>query len=368
MTSDLATDQRVQRAAGTLKEAGYQVMLVGRILPDSIEMKGTRFRMRRFKLWFNKGPLFYLNYNLRLAWYLLWHHCDILLSNDLDTLPANYLISKMKRIPLVYDSHEYFTGVPELTNRPRTRGIWKKIESFIIPKLTYAYTVNQSIAKLYKDEYHIDFKVVRNMPEIKYQIRTDLEIIKRELRLPNDKFLIILQGAGINIDRGAEEAVQAMQYVHNAILIIVGSGDVIPFLKKMVLELHLSDKVKFEPKKPPSELMLFTMCADIGLSLDKDTNVNYKYSLPNKLFDYIQAGVPVLVSDLPELAFIVKKYNIGCISPDHNIKNLAALMNDMLGNKEMRLLWQKNVKIAAAELNWDREKNKLLSIFKSIEK
>lgn len=366
VTSDLVTDQRVQRTAGTLKEVGYQVMLVGRVLPDSIEMKGKRFRIKRFKLWFNKGPLFYLHYNLRLFWYLLWHQTDILLSNDLDTLPANFLISKIKRVPLVYDSHEYYTGVPELSNRPRVRAIWKRIESFIVPKLKYAYTVNASIAQLYQDEYKVKFKVIRNMPEVKFQIRTDLDIIKRELRLPQDKSIIILQGAGINIQRGAEEAVQAMQFVENAILLIIGSGDVIPALKLMVVELQLNEKVKFEPKKSPSELMLYTLCADLGLSLDKDTNLNYKFSLPNKIFDYIQAGVPILASDLPEVKRIIETYDIGYITPDHQVKNIAELMNKMLQEKEKRLTWQKNLKIASQELNWDQEKNKLLSIFKSI--
>lgn len=368
VTSDLVTDQRVQRAAGTLKEVGYQVMLVGRVLPDSIEMKGKRFRLKRFKLWFNKGPLFYFNYNLRLFWFLLWRQTDILLSNDLDTLPANFLVSKIKRIPLVYDSHEYFTGVPELSNRPRVRAIWKRIESFIVPKLKYAYTVNSSIAQLYEDEYKVKFQVIRNMPEVKFQIRTDLDIIKRELRLPQDKSIIILQGAGINIQRGAEEAVQAMQYVNNAILLIIGSGDVIPALKLMVVELQLSEKVKFEPKKSPSELFLYTLCADIGLSLDKDTNLNYRYSLPNKIFDYIQAGVPILASNLPEIKKIVEGYDIGYITPDHQIKNIANLMNKMIDEKEKRLAWQKNLKNASQELNWDQEKNKLLFIFKSIGK
>ncbi len=368
VTSDLVTDQRVQRAAGTLKEAGYQVMLVGRVLPDSIEMKGKRFRITRFKLWVNKGPFFYLNYNLRLFWYLLWNQADILLSNDLDTLPANFLVSKIKGIPLIYDSHEYFTGVPELTQRPIVQAIWKRIELFILPKIKYAYTVNSSIAQLYEDEYKVKFKVIRNMPEVKFQIRTDLDIIKRELRLPSDKAIIILQGAGINIHRGAEEAVQAMQYVENAILLIIGSGDVIPALKLMVVELRLNEKVKFEPKKSPSELFLYTLCADLGLSLDKNSNLNYRFSLPNKIFDYIQAGVPILASDLPEIKKIVEGYNIGYISPDHNVKNLAALMNKMIDNKEMRLTWQKNLKLASQELNWDHEKSKLLSIFSSIDK
>ena len=90
--------------------------------------------------------------------------------------------------------------------------------------------------------------------------------------------------------------------------------------------------------------------------------------IANKIFDYIQAGVPILSSDLPEIKKIVEGYNIGCISKDHNVKNLATLMNKMIDNKEMRLTWKKNLKAASQELNWDHEKSKLLSIFTSIDK
>lgn len=368
VTSDLVTDQRVQRAAGTLKDAGYQILVVGRKLPDSLELSAKRFKTQRFRLWFNKGPLFYANYNLRLTWLLLWQHTDILLSNDLDTLPANFFVSKVKKIPLVYDSHEYFTGVPELANRPRIKAIWKFIESRILPKIKHAYTVNDSIAKLYKEEYNISFKVIRNMPETKIGIQKDISILKRELRLPKNKSIIILQGAGINIQRGAEEAVLAMNYVENALLLIIGSGDVIPILKKMVVEMQLSEKVQFVPKKSPAELMQYTSCADLGLSLDKDTNLNYRFSLPNKLFDYIQAGIPVLASDLPEIKSIIEKYNIGRISPNHDVEQIAALMNEMLHNTELRKEWGINLKVAARELNWNTERNKFLEIFQSIEK
>ncbi|MBL7924782.1 MAG: glycosyltransferase family 4 protein [Bacteroidia bacterium] len=366
VTSDLVTDQRVQRASAALKEAGYQVMLIGRRLPGSMDMPGKRYRSTRFRLWFNRGPAFYANYNIRLAWYLLWHHADILLSNDLDTLPANYLISRIKRIPLVYDSHEYFTGVPELVSRPKIQAIWKKIERILVPRLRYAYTVNDSIAKLYKEEYGIDFKVIRNVPENRYQAIRDLTTLRRSLGLPSDKKIILLQGAGINVDRGAEEAVMAMRHLHDVLLLIVGGGDVIPELKNRVHRLGISEKVKFEGKKTPADLFLYTSCADLGLTLDKDTNLNYRYSLPNKLFDYIQAGIPILASDLPEIRAIVERYQVGLISPNHQPEELALLMRKMLDDESARKTWKENLARAAQTLNWDAERVKLLTLFKSI--
>lgn len=366
VTSDLVTDQRVQRSASALKEAGYQVMVLGRRLPHSLPMPGKRYRTKRFRLWFNKGPLFYAGYNFRLLGYLLWHRADILYSHDLDTLAANFIASRLKRIPLVYDSHEYFTGVPELLNRPRVQRIWKRIEKTILPHLKYVVTVNDSIARLYEAEYQRPFTVIRNVPETKHLPELSATQLRRELGLPTDKQIILLQGAGINIQRGAEEAVLAMRHMENALLLIIGGGDVLPLLKNMVAEHSLTEKVRFEGKKQPVDLLYYTRCADIGLSLDKDTNINYRFSLPNKLFDYIHAGVPVLASDLPEVRSIVEGYGVGLICPGHDPEVLAAYMERLLTEGPERSRWIENTKAAAKELNWETERNKLLAIFRKI--
>jgi glycosyltransferase involved in cell wall biosynthesis len=366
VTSDLSTDQRVNRTATTLKEAGYRVLVIGRSLKTSIELSPKRYRSIRFKLWAEKGPMFYAFYNIRLFWFLLWHHADILVSNDLDTLPANFLVAKFKKIPLVYDSHEYFTGVPELINRPKVQRIWKKIESYYLPKVDYAITVNESIARLFKEEYNKDFNVIRNVPIITKPFLNERENLRSELGLPQSKKIIILQGAGINIDRGAEELVEAMKYLTDYLLLIVGGGDVIPDLKKIVSEENMKDCVWFISKQPIEILRKYTAASNLGITLDKANNINYKLSLPNKLFDYIHAGIPVLSSDLPELKNIVVGYNIGKICPDHDPKNISNLIEEMLSSDEQIKTWEANTAIAARELNWDKEKERLLSIFKQI--
>ena len=366
VTSDLSTDQRVNRTATTLKEAGYRVLVIGRVLKTSTEVSPKRYRTLRFKLWAEKGPMFYALYNIRLFWFLLWHHADILMSNDLDTLPANFLAAKLKKIPLVYDSHEYFTGVPELVNRPKVQRFWKKLESYFLPRVDYAITVNESIAKLYKAEYDKEFNIIRNVPLITKPFLNNRETLRKELGLPISKKIIILQGAGINIDRGAEELVSAMEYLSDYLLLIVGGGDVILNLKKIVGEKKLKDRVWFVAKQPIEILRKYTAASNLGVTLDKSNNINYKFSLPNKLFDYIHAGIPILSSDLPELKNIIVHYNIGKICPDHDIKNISIMINDMLNADEQLKLWEANTVIAAKELNWDKEKERLLSIFKKI--
>lgn len=138
-----------------------------------------------------------------------------------------------------------------------------------------------------------------------------------------DKKIILLQGAGINVDRGAEEAVASMAFIDNAILLIIGGGDVILQLKQMVIKGNLSSKIIFIDKLPPDELAAWTKLADIGLTLDKDTNINYRLSLPNKIFDYIHAGIPVLTSNLIEVKKIVENYNVGKVTEDHNPETIA---------------------------------------------
>jgi len=366
VTSDLTTDQRVNRTATTLKEAGYRVLVIGRLLKTSTESSPKRYRTLRFKLWAEKGPLFYAFFNMRLFWFLIWHHADILVSNDLDTLPANFLAAKLKKIPLVYDSHEYFTGVPELSNRPRTQRVWKRIEKICLQNVDQAITVNDSIAKLYKEEYNKTFDVIRNVPLITKPFLKDRSSLRTELDLPHERKIIILQGAGINIDRGAEELVEAMSYLSDYLLLIVGSGDVLPKLKKLVVTNNCKQNVSFIPKQPIDILRKYTAAANLGITLDKDSNINYKYSLPNKIFDYIHAGIPVLASDLPEISKIITQFNIGKICPDHNPKTIANCIKEMLQAEDEMKIWEENTTFAAKEFNWDKERENLLVIFKKI--
>jgi glycosyltransferase involved in cell wall biosynthesis len=287
----------------------------------------------------------------------------VLVSNDLDTLLPNYLISKLKSTNLVYDSHELFCEVPELIANPAKKKLWKRLERWIFPKLKDVFTVNESIAKIYGDEYKMNLKVVRNIPSLGYQAKIP-QLSKSDLGLPLEKKIIVLQGAGINMDRGAEEAVEAMQYVNDALLLIIGSGDVMNILKQMVIDFKLDDKVKFIGKVPFEKLLQYTQHADLGLTLDKDTNINYRYSLPNKLFDYIHAGVPVLASDLLEIRKIVFQYSVGDCIDNHNPQHIADKINCILNDKVTLQMWKKNTKIAAANLNWENEEQQLIAVYK----
>jgi len=359
VTNDLSTDQRVHKVSNFLTKNGFDVCLVGRKKRNSRPLENRDYQTLRMKLIFERGFLFYAEFNLRLFVLLLFKKADLLVSNDLDTLLPNFLVSKIRKIPLVYDSHEYFTEVPEIINRKIVKKVWTKIEEAIFPRLQNVITVNDSIAGLFKDKYKKEIVVVRNMPEY-IQINTKT---RKELGLPVDKHIILLQGSGINIDRGGEEAVQSMQFIENALLLIIGDGDVINDLKQMTIDLSLQAKIQFLSRMNYGELMMYTANADLGLTLDKDTNINYRFSLPNKLFDYIQAGIPVLASRLPEIEKIIHQYQIGDFIENHSPEHIAGKINQMLANKENYKIWKENSIIAARELTWENEEQQLLKVY-----
>lgn len=346
------------RTISVLMELGFQPTFIGRKLADSQAFE-KEYPSIRFKLPFHKGFLFYASYNLRLFWHFLFHRYDLYLSNDLDTLLPNYLIAKIRGKPLVYDSHEYFCGVPEIQNRPLVKQVWTKLERAIFPRLKWVVTVNESIADMYREEYDVPIQVVRNIGDSRLPQRVRS---RAELGLPEDKFILINQGAGINIDRGMEEAVMALNHLpEDVVLLIVGNGDALPALHKMVREMELEDRVIFRGKQPYLQLLEYTLNADCGLSLDKPKSVNYRYSLPNKLFDYIKCGIPVLASPVVEVKKVVEAYQIGALIESHDPEEIARKSQWI--RAQGKAYFSLNLQKAAAENNWEEERKTWVQLF-----
>ena len=362
--NDLSTDQRVDRVCRTLVEMGFDVSLVGRKKRDSIPLvKKPHSHAPDAACSSKKARFFMQNSTSGFSFIFYFHKANLLVSNDLDTLLPNFLISRLKNFPLVYDSHENFTEVPELVNRKWVQNTWKAIEKFIFPRLKHVFTVNESLAAIFREKYGVDVKVVRNVPYFReYQV----EKSRSELGLPEDKKIILMQGAGINIQRGAEEAITGHEiprqctFAHHRRWRCHRE-----FEKNGGRSLYCRDKVRFIPRLPFDELYQFTVHADIGLTIDKDTNINYRFSLPNKLFDYIQARVPVLASPLPEISKIILRYDVGCLIENHDPQHIADKIREMLGDPVRIAKWKENLKFAAAELCWENEKQALITVYET---
>lgn len=363
VSSDLATDNRVHRSCSVLEDLGYQVFLVGRKKKNSPKMPVRSYAHKRFNLFFEKGVLFYATLNMRLFFYLLFRKQQFIFANDLDTLPAAFLVSRIKKLPLIYDSHELFTEVPELTNRPTIQNIWLSIEKLFLPRLPEMLTVNQSIAAIFEEKYKLPVHVIRNVPQRIQQLEA---LDKKDLGLRDDQFMLIIQGSGLNVQRGIEEAVLAMQWISNAVLFLVGDGDVIPAVKKLVQDNKLTDKVRFIARLPYAELMRYTAAADLGLALDKPLSLNYQLALPNKVFDYIQAGTPILASELTEIKKLIQKYDIGKVISEVKPEKIAKEINALLSDAQCLTQLKLNCLNAAKIEHWENDKQVLEAAIRRI--
>ncbi|OFX83312.1 MAG: hypothetical protein A2W99_12120 [Bacteroidetes bacterium GWF2_33_16] len=355
VTNDLVTDNRVHKIASTLLKSGAKVTLIGRIRYDNTPLTERQYATIRFNLIFKKGFLFYKFFNIRLFFFLLFHRFDIVVANDLDTLPGCFLASFIKRKKLVYDSHEYFTEVPELVNRNFPKYVWQIIESALVPRIKYSYTVSDSIAITYQGKYGITMKVVRNVP---YCVGN---IITSKTKTESRK-IIIYQGS-INLGRGLEQMIDAMEYIDNALFRIIGDGDIIDDLKQRIAQKGLENKIELIGRMPFENLFEETNQADLGIALEENIGLNYYYALPNKLFDYIQARVPVLVSPFPEMQKIVRKYDIGTVYNHQDSQSLAKKINELFEFKNRYQKWKENTDKAALDLCWENEEKILKDIY-----
>jgi glycosyltransferase involved in cell wall biosynthesis len=350
VTNDLSTDQRVDKVCSTLQKEGYEIVLIGRKLKNSIPLKRS-YNTKRIKLIFNKGFLFYAEFNFRLFFELLFSKKDVLLSNDLDTLLPNYLVSIIQKKKIIYDSHELFPEIPELVHKPFVKKCWTKLEAWILPKLKNTYTVCNSIAGFYDKKYNTRFETILNLPN-----KRELELGEFPFKTKGEK-IIIYQGA-INIGRGLELMIDTMEFLENCIFVVIGYGDIYKELVKKVEIKNLSHRIHFLGKIPPSELHKLTPLANLGLSIEEDLGLNYRFALPNKIFDYIQAEVPILVSNLPEMKMIPLNYNVGEVIKNRKPTELAKQIEKLLEKD-----FSDNLKKAKKELIWEKQEEKLISIF-----
>ena len=364
VTTDLISDQRVHKTCLTLYNMGYDVLLIGRKFNNidcSEKLYKRPYSVKRFSLIFNKGFLFYAIYNIRLLFFLMSSKFDILLSNDLDTLAPNFIASRINKKPLVYDSHELFTEVPELTKKRFVKSFWLFIENLFFPRLHNVITISDGVASFYSKKYNTPIKVVRNVPfklDFKDQ-PNNVNLFKSKLAKYSGK-KIIYQGS-LNKDRGIELMIQSMEYV-DAKLFIIGNGDVKRKLELLVQEKSLADKVVFLGRFSFEKLSFITIQMDLGFSFEEDVCLSYRYSLPNKIFDYVHAEVPVLVSNLPEMSRLVEKYQIGEVLKSREPKKVACQINELLEKKD---IFRKSLINAKNHLCWEKEQKNIISLFKT---
>ncbi|MBR9921637.1 MAG: glycosyltransferase family 4 protein [Bacteroidetes bacterium] len=346
----------MQRICRSLHRAGYKVLLVGRKKKASLPLGDQPYDQKRLRCILQKGKWFYLEYNLRLFFFLLLRKAEILNAIDLDSILAVRLAGLFKKSKLVYDAHEYFTEVPEVVDRPTTKKIWEWVANKCIPAMDACYTVGAGLAEIFEKQYGIFFGVVRNVP-----LPVDGTVNPEE----EGEKILLYQGA-LNEGRGLEATIEAMLLLPSEIkLWLAGEGDLSVSLRNQVKEAGLEERVCFLGYVLPEDLKRITPKAWIGLNLLENKGLSYYYSLANKAFDYVQAGLPSLQMDFPEYRALQEEY--ACFELLENLDpSLIADAVEKLQDEEYYLERVQNCQLAAIEWHWEKEEKKLLTIYENL--
>ena len=358
----------MQRVCTSLVLAGYQVLLVGWQRPASLPLGQQPYQQHRLSGWFQKGKLFYLEYNLRLFGYLLTQRATLWGCADLDAALPTWARAWLGGQPFSYDAHELFTEVPEVVARPRVQRLWRWVESFIVPKAHLRYTVGPALAQVFAARYPGQpFGVVRNVPGA--AITTPAEIGAAPLANALPPPFLLYQGA-LNVGRGLAELLAALPQVPMR-LVVCGEGDCSAALRQQAAQLGLlaSGQVEFRGFVLPAALRTITARATVGIMLLENTGLSYYYSLANKFFDYVQAGIPQLCIDFPEYRALNEQYEVAELVPDLAPATLAAALQRLLPGGQPGARYQHlaaNCRRARAEWNWQQEEKVLLNLYQPL--
>ncbi len=356
VTTDLTYDQRMDRICTTLAEAGYQVRLIGRTRPTSVPLQQKVFRQTRLWGRFERGKAFYAEYNVHLFRHLRRSPADLICGIDLDTALVAQQAARFKKIPFVYDAHEYFTEMEEVVRRPAVQRAWRWAERRVLARTQYAYTVSGSIGERLTAQYGVPFEVIRNVPR------------RRPAVVPTDPFggapYLIYVGA-VNEGRGLEQLLDALPRVPDLRLLVCGGGDVLDALRQRAAERQVAHRVRFMGFVTPADLPPLIAGAWAGYLLLSDQGLSYYYSLANKFFDYLHAGIPQLTVDFPEYRAINAQHEVACLLP-LDVEQLVAALQKLQNEPTYYQRLADNARKAREVYHWEAEGQKLLAFYDRI--
>jgi len=394
--NEFRNDARVLKEASTLQSAGYNVTVhalhtpditkKNEILPNGIRVK----RISRSPLWkFRKpnikpssplttnnkkslstrDPLFRILARLIVRTYthfgliiqMIRSKPDIVHAHDVNTLPTAWLVSLLTRTPLVYDAHEVSTDREGYTRISKLVG-W--IENYLMPRAVATITTTSIRAKFFARAYHINRPtVLQNRPTFQHVNKT--QRIRDELNLPNPWPIALYQG-GLQQGRGLETLIKAASQIPNTYFVFIGGGRLENKLHHLVQALALEDRVHFIPTVSLIELPSYTMSADLGIQPLENTCFNHFSTDSNKLFEYIMAGLPVVASNFPEIRHVINTYDVGILSKPGDMTSLVAAIQQLVSNSEQRKKYSSNTLVAAKDLSWEEQQDKLLNLYNNV--
>ena len=364
--SDLRFDYRIFREATSLHEAGHSVTVVATAFSNAplegwdafdthlITVDRSQSLRRLYPLfWYNVGCI------------LKELQVDAYHAHDLDALWPTARAARRNNRPLVYDSHEFWIEQSSLVHRPIMRGMWSRLEKALIPHVDHAITVSPSIARSLRACYPSlgPVTVLRNLPLYKPHEESDL--IRQTLDIAPERPIVLYQG-GFLTANGLHEQIKAAKNFNDAAFVLIGDGPCEAELKNLVRQTGLENSVYFIDRVPFHQLHTYTCSADLGLCLIKGTGQSFYYSLPNKLFEYMMGGLPVLASNFPEMQRVVEETGAGAVADPEDIEGISETVCALLSDSAGRQVQRAASLSAAQHFNWECESEALTGLYEKL--
>lgn len=353
VTNDLTYDQRMHRICTSLAQGGDEVVLVGRKLKHSLPIQQRLFSQRRIRCLFNRGFLFYIEYNTRLFFFLLTKKMDAICAIDLDTILPCLFISKLKGISRIYDAHEYFTELKEVRTRAFVKKVWTAIEQFAVPKFKHGYTVSEGLSKEFSRAYARSYVVIRNLP-----------LLQQSPAPKTRENFLVYQGA-VNEGRGFEVLIPAMKAIHYK-LVVCGGGNYMTELKELIRVNGVETKVELKGMMLPDDLKIIAANAALGIGLSEKEGINQYHALPNKFLEYMHAGLPQIAMNFPEYQKINNDFRVAVLLDELSVDTVAVVINSIMTNKELREEMSKEAQKAREVFCWQNEEKILLQFYQHV--
>jgi len=360
--SDYLHDNRVKREAETLVKHGLKVTCacIGTHIPERLNDVDLVSYVPKNK----KGKLLFLEVIRFFGKAINKGGYDYIHAHDLDALLAAILYLRKKETKVIYDSHEYYTESAGLGSRRLTRFVWKLIERYCIVRAHHVITVNDSIASLLQASYKLNRTptVVRNFTDLKPAGDITEANISQAFRLQEQCEILLLYHGTIREGRGLDLLFDLIRKNKRYGAIICGNGHLHDHYQQLAEKYDINGRLLFTGYINSAEFLKLAGIADIGYCYIEPIVTSYYFSLPNKLSEYAQAGLPIVASDLPEITKIVNEYKLGAIIPPglQSSRELESAVMDILESLDQYKL---NAQSSRTVLSWKSECNQLLNVY-----
>ena len=387
--NEFLNDARVLKEAQTLQGAGYLVTIFAlhkpglteeqQVLPDGIQI--LRVPRSPLSRWgrptmaaASGGPIGRLGVGKQLLRIVgrLWahgvllgrmtlHKADVVHAHDVNVLPTAWLVAKLSGARIIYDAHEISTSREGYSSFRKLVGV---VERFLMPRVQGSITTTDARAKFFARAYGVERPIVlQNRP--RYQVANISTRIRDELQLEQPWPIVVYQG-GVQQGRGLERLVRVAALVPNAYFVFIGGGRLDASLRSIAAELGLEERVRFIPTVALAELPSYTASADIGVQPIENTCLNHFTTDSNKLFEYVQAGLPVVASDLPEIRRVVRTHDLGLLVRPGDTEALAVALRSLVNDVVKRQFYAGQSRHASAVLSWEAQEADLLELYRQV--